>query len=407
MASKTRRSILLGLLALLAVGAIAPRDADAHFPPPVYFGIRITEAAVEWRLVTTYDIARSWFGMDPKELEERGALTDEDREAVLEKLAVWLQVRIDRILVQGLLHQAMSELYMDHGIDYEYVSLVMRFETKGMPKEVALAWTKYQTDNGYIFPSIESEIDGPDTSAYPVFRESEPEYVWHAPRERAPAPAFVLPEPAPPPTVRVPMASLALLVLTIVAFVVTTRLRVPRRERWVGVVVAVALMLALLPVARRPFEIPGTSGFERPPEAEALYVFEALLRNVYRAFDHETEDAIYDTLATSVSGDLLDDLYTEIHQSLVMQSQGGAVCKIETVSVDGRELLPVEDPRAPYFKVRAKWTVEGKVGHWGHTHQRINRYEADFGIVQDEGGWRIATMDVRELQRIDDGEDAR
>ena len=397
--------VLLLLAVLFAARGV--RDASAHFPPPVYFGIRITETAVDWRLVLTYDVARSWFGIDPKEMEERGDLPEADRGKVMERVAEWMHVRIDRLPVGGVLHQATSELYMDHGIDYEYVNLVVRFETKGAPKEVALAWTSYQTPSGYIFPSIECEIDGLGSSVYPVFRETEPEFVWHAPRERAPAPSLVLPEPPPPPTVEIPVASVALLLFALASFAVATRRGVARGRRWGGLAAALALAILILPLARQRVRLPGGSGFQPPPEKEALYVFEALLRNVYRAFDHDSEDAVYDTLATSVTGDLLDDLYTEVHSSLVMQSQGGAVCKIETVTLDESEVMPAEDPRAPYFKVRARWTVEGKVGHWGHTHQRINRYQADFTVIQDGGAWKIAAMEVRELKRMDDGRDAR
>ena len=112
--------------------------------------------------------------------------------------------------------------------------------------------------------------------------------------------------------------------------------------------------------------------YSRPLQAHTGQdVFEALHRNIYRAFDYDSESDVYDTLAKSVTGDLLDDVYAEVHLSLVMQNEGGAVCKIQRVDVLEKEVLPPDDPQAPYFRLRARWKVEGKVGHHGHTHQSI------------------------------------
>ena len=52
-------------------------------------------------------------------------------------------------------------------------------------------------------------------------------------------------------------------------------------------------------------------------------------RNIYGAFDAASEDEIYDLLATSVDTALLDELYGEIYESLILRSEGGAVCRIE------------------------------------------------------------------------------
>jgi len=62
-------------------------------------------------------------------------------------------------------------------------------------------------------------------------------------------------------------------------------------------------------------------------------VAESLLRNVYRAFDYHSESDIYDTLARSVHGELLADLYLKIKQGLIMQEQGGAVARVQAVKV--------------------------------------------------------------------------
>ena len=59
------------------------------------------------------------------------------------------------------------------------------------------------------------------------------------------------------------------------------------------------------------------------PEGErAAILVEGLLRDVYRAFDHRDEERIYDTLARSVTGELLERTYLEVRQGLVLANQG-------------------------------------------------------------------------------------
>ena len=43
----------------------------------------------------------------------------------------------------------------------------------------------------------------------------------------------------------------------------------------------------------------------------------------------------------------------------------------------------------------------GTVGHWGHLHQRKNRYEAVITVTAEDGHWKIVGLDLRDEQRID------
>lgn len=127
-------------------------------------------------------------------------------------------------------------------------------------------------------------------------------------------------------------------------------------------------------------------------------VAEALLRNVYRAFDYHSESDIYDALARSVQGDLLTELYLKIRQSLVMQEQGGAVARVQAVNIVHAE--PVASSRQPGFTARLTWQVEGTVEHWGHTHLRVNEYSAEFEIEPAEGAWKIKAMNVSRQSQV-------
>jgi hypothetical protein len=122
----------------------------------------------------------------------------------------------------------------------------------------------------------------------------------------------------------------------------------------------------------------------------------ALLNNVYRAFDHRDDDAIYDTLEQSVTGDLLTETYLEISRGLELASEGGARAKVKSV-----DLLEVRAEDAETgFKAHCTWNVSAAVGHWGHTHQRINQYVADLLIEPIDGVWKVTRLELIHEARL-------
>lgn len=125
---------------------------------------------------------------------------------------------------------------------------------------------------------------------------------------------------------------------------------------------------------------------------------EALLRNVYRGFDYRNERDIYEALAQSVQGELLTDLYLKIKRGLIMQEQGGAVARVQEVTVTKSE--PAAGQVKGGFVERVTWQVEGTVEHWGHIHTRVNEYTADLGIVPSHGAWKINSMDVVKQSQV-------
>ncbi len=139
-------------------------------------------------------------------------------------------------------------------------------------------------------------------------------------------------------------------------------------------------------------------------KAEA--VFKTLHKNIYRSFDYHTDSDIYDALAKSADGDFLETLYRQIHQSLKMQEQGGAISRVadvkwETISPEtfvNSQNQTNRDERS--FAVRSTWTVAGTVEHWGHIHTRTNQYQAVFYLEPVEGTWKLTGMDLLDEQRL-------
>ncbi|MEH6593723.1 MAG: hypothetical protein V7746_25875, partial [Halioglobus sp.] len=135
-----------------------------------------------------------------------------------------------------------------------------------------------------------------------------------------------------------------------------------------------------------------------PEQASAEAIVGALLHNIYRSFDYREESDIYDVLATSVSGELLTDIFLETKRSLVLANQGGAEAKVKDLTLSSVEVLPgAEDGQ---FKVKANWTVNGSVGHWGHIHKRSNRYLAELALAIDDGQWKLQKMNVLQEERL-------
>jgi hypothetical protein len=136
----------------------------------------------------------------------------------------------------------------------------------------------------------------------------------------------------------------------------------------------------------------------KPDPEQARAIVSNLLHNIYRAFDYRDESDIYDTLSRSVNGELLTDIFLETKRSLVLANQGGARAKVKNVLLDGIELKANDTDNS--FTVIADWTVNGSVGHWGHIHQRSNRYQALFSITVDEQQWKLQTMTVLQEERL-------
>ncbi len=137
----------------------------------------------------------------------------------------------------------------------------------------------------------------------------------------------------------------------------------------------------------------------RPSEERCKPIVGGLLRNVYSAFDFRGESVIYDALARSVSGEVLQSTYLQTRHALELQNQGGArvkVKKVELSSCDPRRL----DGKTG-FGARCKWTVEGSVGHWGHIHTRSNEYLAEIEVRPVEGEWKITALELVGEERVE------
>ena len=184
--------------------------------------------------------------------------------------------------------------------------------------------------------------------------------------------------------------------------------------RWLLLAATLVILFRLLYALRR--EGPGRGGFYSLAgavlvSAAAFYLGQqavvsdergqeivgGLLHNVYRAFDFRDESKIYDVLQQSVEGDLLTQIYLETRRGLELASQGGARAKVKTIELTELTTRPSDDAG---FVANATWTVGGAVGHWGHVHQRVNRYKADMRVQPVNGNWKLIGLEILEEERL-------
>ena len=135
-------------------------------------------------------------------------------------------------------------------------------------------------------------------------------------------------------------------------------------------------------------------------DEEARALFEALHHNIYRAFDYERDEQVYDALAESVAGPLLDWTFQEVAGALTLREEGGARAKVTLVRPLRWERLPLLDREREVlgalsasltrgaFACAYRWRVVGEVTHWGHTHRRVNEHEARYVVAHTPKGWR-------------------
>jgi hypothetical protein len=169
-----------------------------------------------------------------------------------------------------------------------------------------------------------------------------------------------------------------------------------RALRSAALIGLVAAAVALAPFARVTVPVP-LATTAQPSEEEGRRLLAGLLGNVYHAFDHRDESDIYDTLERSAAGELLTQIYLETRRALELQNQGGARAKIQDV-----ELLSAETARlgGGGFVADCQWIATGSVGHWGHIHQRRNRYEARLTVRSVDGAWKITDLELLDEERL-------
>lgn len=406
--------LLIGLTAGIGAawpGAAAsrPTGGSAHGGPPAFVEMRVRSDHLELVLTGEQVLLGEWFGepgrFDPPLDEARRARLIEGARSRLASVAA---LRIDDAAVAPAITglRAYPSTSGVFGLEPSY-EFRLRIELAAEPASIDVQWLR--------FPPEQEDGEGTErqrhitlhvTSLEGVFdlqnlTPEEPRVIWHRPP--APEPIELLPVGLgmEPPSqangwVALPLGLLGLALLAWMG-----------RRFWRSLPVGTARTgaLALWFAGGAVLLVQAQRAFLRPPgppdEARALELFERLHTNMYRAFDGGSRGAIYDLLAASVDGPILDAMYGDLYEGLILREEGGAVAQVEEVEVLDRELdsALTEQLAGAGFGVVWEWRVRGRVVHFAHEHKRVERLRARYSVRPAEDGWRIAGVEVLAQER--------
>ncbi len=268
------------------------------------------------------------------------------------------------------------------------VGVIYVFPTDGLPQTVEMDWDLF-TERMQLVPASSVDQAGPLPSFLePGFSTLRWENFLNNPQ------LPTLADIRLPPTTLQRLAQWGQWLFGAVALVFLVFLaRAWRTERKLNTMASLAMVLTLT-LSSWSFQV--WRSVQLNPERLQAVVGD-LLHNVYRAFDYRGEEAVYDVLARSVTGDLLADVYLETRRGLELANQGGAQVKVKDIEMLETRLTSDDDAG---FTVEARWNVAGSVGHWGHIHQRSNGYHANISVADIDGAWMLTGLEILQEERL-------
>ncbi len=328
----------------------------------------------------------------------------DQRDALLQKLATFLEDRapvtidgaapepiLDRIhfLKRGL--RMTRVVSPDEPVDgtNAMVGAIFVYPTEGMPKDVRLTWDLFDERIERV-PGAATDEAGP----MPYFlTEDDAELHWVNYLKSG-----MIPGELPVEHLQSHLSiSVSLLVALFIAIVLLGV--AAKRRAWSLAIGALALIGAgLLAPPLGTLDIPVPTGVRTPSPEQAAPTIHALLYNTYRALDFRDEEVVFDRLAKSLSGDVLERVYLEMRKGLRLENQGGARVRVREVQLV--DIVPEQATMPGTVRYRTRWQATGSVGHWGHTHMRTNAYDALLTLGELGGRWKIADIAIFEEQRV-------
>jgi hypothetical protein len=271
------------------------------------------------------------------------------------------------------------------------VGVIFAYPHEGIPDEVTVNWDMF-SDKIRNVPATSIGPEGP----WPYdLQPSDSIMKWKNFLKNYPLPT-VTQQKVEAALVHVPLFSIVF-VLMLGFLLFRNEWTVRGLSKWRKFFFVLYILLAIMsyPVgiaAEVPFLTKKT--YEAP---EARKLIGQLLRNTYRAFDFREEGVIYDKLALCNDNDLLQQIYLQTRRSMAIENQGGIEARVNEVVMTTVEELTDEDEGLAY---RCGWIARGEVGHWGHTHRRINQYDAIIKIRPVDGAWKMYELELIEEKRL-------
>lgn len=339
------------------------------------------------------------------------------RDAARDQCAGWLQVKLDgrdagkgkfrAMVVKGV--PGRTELPKPGEVvstDDAMLGLLWEHDLTAVPEKIEFGWTNFNDMTPSIYASV---IAGSQSEDHELNRGAS-SFEWLNRGRLSPSSPLASVPPLPPlETIRLPLASM---VWTLCGLIFLNRFWRKGRKgssrgmmAWMSILFGAAV---LWPIGRITITSPwATAAPVTPGQAERILT--PLLRNVYRAFEQQEEREIYDVLEKSIEGDLLQRIYLQTIGALTLDAQDSTRARVTDLDVRVEAVHMTGKGRG--FTAETQWTALGTVGHWGHQHQRINRYTARVTVdaipsknVNAKKGatseWKMVGLEVEQETRM-------
>jgi hypothetical protein len=361
----------------------------------VYTDPREVRIEIILRLRTLLD----WF---PLEVTANGTLTAHQQQSIRQRIGDFLIQRtdltVDGVAVKPTVDQlqflrlnlakieAITDLESTH-VDTTMLGAVLVVPSEQQSRNVNLKWNLFSS-------RIQTVPASPNQSLVPkLLTPNDPELNWQFTGSESPRLDVRTLKPLVP-QLQLPLPSLLIGLLAVYAIGMRTSFS-SGRGRW-AVVFGLLLVAGLLWQFGRVSVTDPFAKSRRLSDTEAKQVMQVLLENVYHAFDFRSEEMVYDTLATSVAGDLLRQTYLDIRKSLEVQNQ---TARAKEVILQEVQITPLEGDTG--LKARCQWTVRAAVTHWGHTHERTQLYIGELTIQWRDETWKITGLNLLEQKDLE------
>lgn len=124
-------------------------------------------------------------------------------------------------------------------------------------------------------------------------------------------------------------------------------------------------------------------------DGDAPAVFESLLHNTYLACGHQDERKALELLGATSEGALLEELYLDLRGQLTGPWPTGAGTKVQDVRMIECE---VTEHDAGRLGALCSWSLDARIEHWGHVHDRSLEITGRLTALADGERWRFADV---------------
>ena len=269
---------------------------------------------------------------------------------------------------------------------------------RGYPNEVSVHWNLFPSDPATkVLLSFVAR--GGKSSVYPT--KASPLLKWAVPKKKEVGELIPIPKVSlvqPSTAVHLPFFTMLFAVLAVLCGLAGRLLR-GTPKLFAGSAAALFLVGAVAFWAVSGLSLRASDSRSQPlstKDADALV--HALLKNIYASFDYREESEIYDVLARSVSGNLLEKIYLDVRRGLELEQKGGPRVKINHVDLRSCQVERVKNGDG--LRADAEWVAVGDITHWGHIHTRLNKYRAWLTIQPIDSTWKVIDIEIVEESRI-------